>query len=74
MADLPEEKDNRGNNVTRLRPLRPCPVCKKPSAQPTFPFCSNRCADIDLNRWLNGAYVVATSDDNEENELPDKPV
>ncbi|MCB9993147.1 MAG: DNA gyrase inhibitor YacG [Hyphomicrobiaceae bacterium] len=50
------------SNVTRLRPTRPCPICKKPSAQKFHPFCSARCADVDLNRWLSGTYVIAGRD------------
>ena len=46
------------DNVVVLKPVRPCPVCKKPSSQQHHPFCSARCADIDLNRWLSGAYVI----------------
>jgi len=46
------------DNVIKLKPTRPCPICKKPSTQAFFPFCSARCADIDLNRWLSGAYVI----------------
>lgn len=35
-----------------------CPICAK-SAQETFkPFCSKRCADIDLGRWLKGGYAI----------------
>jgi endogenous inhibitor of DNA gyrase (YacG/DUF329 family) len=35
-----------------------CPICGKP-VEPAFkPFCSRRCADIDLNRWLTGLYAV----------------
>lgn len=44
--------------VTRLRPVRPCPICGKPSVQAFHPFCSSRCADVDLNRWLTGAYAI----------------
>ncbi len=54
---------------------RPCPICKKP-ADPAFtPFCSKRCADVDLGRWFGGEYRVAAveSDEDEENALsPDK--
>ncbi|GGA41042.1 DNA gyrase inhibitor YacG [Pelagibacterium lentulum] len=46
------------NNVTRLRQPKPCPICNKQSVQVYHPFCSARCADVDLNRWLNGSYVV----------------
>lgn len=52
--------------VTRLRPVRPCPICNKPSVQAFHPFCSGRCADIDLNRWLKGSYVIPASDNEEE--------
>jgi hypothetical protein len=39
-------------------PTRPCPICGKP-AQPDYtPFCSKRCADVDLQRWLSGGYVI----------------
>ncbi|MEP2451782.1 MAG: DNA gyrase inhibitor YacG, partial [Nitratireductor sp.] len=39
-----------GFKVTPLRPRAKCPECGKPSARPTFPFCSTRCKDVDLNR------------------------
>lgn len=35
-----------------------CPVCKKPSDPKYRPFCSKRCADVDLGRWLTGSYVI----------------
>ncbi|MFT3809671.1 MAG: DNA gyrase inhibitor YacG [Micropepsaceae bacterium] len=35
-----------------------CAVCGKPQADKFKPFCSRRCADIDLNRWLSGGYVI----------------
>jgi endogenous inhibitor of DNA gyrase (YacG/DUF329 family) len=35
-----------------------CPICGKPSAPDRRPFCGKRCADIDLGRWLKGAYAV----------------
>jgi hypothetical protein len=38
-----------------------CPICRKPAVQETRPFCSKRCADIDLARWLGGGYVIAGS-------------
>ncbi len=36
-----------------------CPICGKPAAAPYRPFCSKRCADVDLHRWMKGAYVIA---------------
>ncbi len=41
---------------------RRCPICGKPSQHGTRPFCSRRCADIDLGRWLKGAYRVTTDE------------
>jgi endogenous inhibitor of DNA gyrase (YacG/DUF329 family) len=35
-----------------------CPICGKPAAEGFQPFCSKRCADIDLNRWLKGSYSI----------------
>jgi endogenous inhibitor of DNA gyrase (YacG/DUF329 family) len=35
-----------------------CLVCGKPQAPAFKPFCSKRCADVDLNRWLKGGYVI----------------
>ncbi len=42
----------------RLRPRRPCPICGKPSQQKFHPFCSARCANVDLNRWFGGHYTI----------------
>lgn len=65
------------NNVVQLKPVRPCPICGKPSTQQFHPFCSARCADIDLNRWLKGSYVIpgrslgeAVDEDESDTSLP----
>lgn len=47
----------------------PCPICRKPAAPATKPFCSARCADIDLGRWLGERYVIPGPED-EEMPLP----
>ncbi|WEX08803.1 DNA gyrase inhibitor YacG [Chelativorans sp. AA-79] len=55
--------------ITPLRPKRPCPECGKPSVREFYPFCSKRCKDVDLNRWLSGSYVIPgrpADDDDEE--------
>ena len=48
--------------IVRLKPTRPCPICGKPSSQAQYPFCSIRCQDIDLNRWLSDSYRVPTNE------------
>ncbi|MEM8576729.1 MAG: DNA gyrase inhibitor YacG [Pseudomonadota bacterium] len=39
-----------------------CPICKSPTAARYRPFCSRRCADIDLGRWISGDYAVPSED------------
>ena len=41
---------------------RQCPICGKPAAARHQPFCSARCADIDLGRWLKGTYSIPTEE------------
>lgn len=53
-------------NVIRLRPGRACPICRRPSSRAAYPFCSKRCADIDLNRWLSGAYAIPAAEEGEK--------
>ncbi len=48
-----------------LAPGKPCPICRKPSAEKFRPFCSSRCADVDLNRWLSGVYAVPAEETDE---------
>jgi uncharacterized protein len=47
---------------------RPCPICGKPATEATRPFCSPRCRDVDLNRWLSGRYVVPGRENAGEDE------
>ncbi|MDI4238992.1 MULTISPECIES: DNA gyrase inhibitor YacG [unclassified Bradyrhizobium] len=49
-------------------PSRPCPICGKPAEHAFRPFCSARCRDVDLNRWLSGTYIVPGRDDQAEEE------
>lgn len=42
-----------------------CSICGKPPAARYRPFCSRRCADVDLHRWLGGTYRLPTQ------EVPD---
>jgi uncharacterized protein len=45
-----------------LPPPRPCPICGKPATSRHRPFCSARCARIDLGRWLKGNYRIETDE------------
>ena len=50
--------------VTPLRPKVPCPRCGKPSRRDDYPFCSARCADVDLAAWLGGHYAIPVAEDD----------
>ena len=58
-------------DVTKLEPRRKkkaakCPICGRPPEARYKPFCSRRCADTDLSRWLGGAYRVPTDEKPED--------
>lgn len=56
--------------VTPLRAKHPCPECGKPSSREHYPFCSARCKDVDLHRWLTGAYVIPGREGEEDQDEP----
>ena len=40
-----------------------CPICGRPAEPDRLPFCSRRCADLDLQRWLSNRYAIPAADD-----------
>ena len=44
---------------------RGCPICGKPPVREHRPFCSGRCKQIDLGRWLGGTYRIPTDERRE---------
>ena len=50
----------------RKRTAKKCPICGKPATEASKPFCSERCRDVDLNRWLSGSYKIPAARDDEE--------
>ena len=67
-ADKPDRPA--GAEVTPLRPRARCPICGRPAERTFSPFCSRRCAEIDLNRWLSGSYAIPGRPVDEESESP----
>ena len=61
-ADFANEND-RG-------PPAACPTCGKPSVEKYRPFCSKRCADVDLQRWFTGRYAIPVVEDEDGAEDP----
>ncbi len=63
-----------GTTVSTAR----CSICGRPTVPEFRPFCSRRCADVDLSRWLGGVYAIPTTDsdsdeDGEEIAAPAAP-
>jgi uncharacterized protein len=63
MADTSEPPAN-----DNAEPARACPLCGKAAQLRYKPFCSKRCADIDLNRWLTGSYAIPVAEEGESSE------
>jgi uncharacterized protein len=60
-----------GDERPRKRPERNervCPICGKPRDPRYDPFCSKRCADVDLHRWLKGSYVIPGAERSKESD------
>ncbi|MDQ0316774.1 DNA gyrase inhibitor YacG [Amorphus orientalis] len=58
MAQDPKSAARTGQTVAKGRGKRSCPICGKPTDDAYRPFCSKRCADIDLGKWLGGTYAI----------------
>ena len=53
-----------------------CPICGSPAHERYRPFCSKRCADIDLGKWFTGAYAISSrsADEDEDDSSSETPV
>lgn len=49
-------------------PSKSCPICGKLAAERFRPFCSGRCKDVDLNRWLSGAYAIPAVESEDDSD------
>jgi endogenous inhibitor of DNA gyrase (YacG/DUF329 family) len=52
-------------------PARPCVICGKPQVERFSSFCSKRCADIDLHRWLTGVYAIPVEEEDSDDPATD---
>jgi endogenous inhibitor of DNA gyrase (YacG/DUF329 family) len=50
--------------------IKTCAICGKPQADLFRPFCSRRCADVDLHRWLSGTYAIPAVEDDDVESPP----
>ena len=46
----------------------PCPICDRETDHKYRPFCSRRCADVDLGKWLSGSYAIPADDPDDIDE------
>ncbi|MEM1370999.1 MAG: DNA gyrase inhibitor YacG [Pseudomonadota bacterium] len=46
----------------------PCPICQVPAIRKFRPFCSARCAEIDLGRWMTGRYAIPVNDSDDDED------
>lgn len=60
VVDLSAVKQGQGKKTQNKRAK--CPICAKPSDPAYRPFCSKRCADVDLGKWLDGGYRIPTDE------------
>ncbi|HET7881502.1 MAG TPA: DNA gyrase inhibitor YacG [Acetobacteraceae bacterium] len=56
-----------------VAPKPACPICGRPAAEGLRPFCSQRCAEVDLGRWLTGVYRIPAAPDDGDSEATDQP-
>lgn len=61
MTDTPEPS-------TPPSRLKPCPICSKLAVTAYRPFCSARCKQVDLHRWLKGSYAIPVVDEPDEDD------
>ena len=54
--------------------VRPCPICKSAAVEAYKPFCSKRCADIDLGKWFKNSYAIpGNANDDEADDAVNPP-
>ena len=65
---MPAEPKTNGAAKGRAAKAKSCPICGKPAVDESKPFCSERCRDVDLNRWLSGSYAIPGRNPTDEDE------
>ncbi len=62
-----------GSDPAPVRKAARCPICGRPADRLIRPFCSKRCADVDLARWLKGGYAIPAQEEPEGgDETPER--
>ena len=61
MSDIKQDQQSEPA-TSAVKPLPKCPTCGAPAATKARPFCSSRCADVDLGNWFQGKYAIPAVD------------
>ena len=69
MSDSPARTEPANDNGSERRRAKACPICGRPAVTATAPFCSARCYDVDLHRWLGGVYRVPAEVGHDPDDL-----
>lgn len=73
---MTRQESKRRSKLARIAGMIRCPICEKqfdPATSEAMPFCSRRCQQIDLGRWLREVYSVPVQRNLEDEEPPDQP-
>ena len=65
MSDIKQSQQSepaKSAAASAAKPLPKCPTCGAPADAKARPFCSSRCADIDLGNWFQGKYAIPAVD------------
>lgn len=65
--------DSKPAKMTVARRGSRCPTCGRPTVVAHRPFCSKRCRDVDLARWLGESYAIPAGPDDDEDGLVQEP-
>lgn len=64
----PGQEKPKGKRSAGKESAKKCPICGKPAIEASRPFCSERCRDVDLNRWLSNSYAIPGRPEADEDE------
>jgi hypothetical protein len=62
------QRTSKGKRSAGKGSAKKCPICGKPATEASRPFCSERCRDVDLNRWLSNSYAIPGRPEADEDQ------
>ena len=65
---MPAKPPDNAGKASAKGTTKPCPICGKPATEASKPFCSERCRDVDQNRWLSDSYRIPAKADDEDTD------